>query len=166
MACVDWMIKGNKLGTCSCDYGCPCEFMALPTRVPCEGVEAMEIVEGYFGDVRLDGLRFAGTFRWPGPVHEGHGIFQAVIDKRATEEQVDALFKILGGEEQDPTTGFNIYGATIETELDPIFTEITFEWDLAGRTGRIFVDGLCDANFEPIRNPVTGAAHRAVIDLP
>ncbi len=104
MAYVDWMIRGPKIVTCNCDYGCPCEFNAPPTRETCEGFEAMEIEDGWFGDVRLDGLRFAGTYHWPGPVHEGNGIVQGVIDARATEAQRDALFKILGGEEQEPTT--------------------------------------------------------------
>ncbi len=57
MAYVDWMIKGPKIASCSCDYGCPCEFNAPPTRAPCEGLECMRIEEGYFADVRLDGLR-------------------------------------------------------------------------------------------------------------
>ena len=69
MTYVDWKIKTRRLAACSCDYGCPCEFNARPTRVPFEGVEAFEIVEGYFADVRLDGLRVAGVYRWPGPVH-------------------------------------------------------------------------------------------------
>jgi hypothetical protein len=43
MAYTDWMIKTKQIGTCSCDYGCPCEFNALPTRTPCEGAMAMEI---------------------------------------------------------------------------------------------------------------------------
>ena len=108
MAYVDWMIKTKQIGACSCDYGCPCEFMAPPTRLPCEGVMAMEITEGYFADVRLDGLRVAGAYHWPGPMHEGNGTWWSVIDKRATEEQVNALFTILGGQEQEATTGFAI----------------------------------------------------------
>jgi hypothetical protein len=143
MAYVDWMIKGPKIASCNCDYGCPCEFNAPPTRTPCEGVMAMEITEGYFGDVRLDGLRVAGAYRWPGPVHEGHGTWWSIIDKAATQEQVDALFTILGGKEQEPTTGFAIYGSTIEHEPDPVFADIEFEWDLEGRRGRFVVtDGL------------------------
>ncbi len=90
MAYVDWLLRGRKIGTCSCDYGCPCEFLGRPTNPPCEGLEAMEIDEGYFGSVRLDGLRFAGSFRWPGAVHAGHGEFQPVMDKRATDEQLEA----------------------------------------------------------------------------
>ena len=73
MVYVDWVIRTKQRGARSCDYGCPCEFNAPPTRLPCEGVTAMEITEGYFGEFRLDGLHRAGVFRWPGPVYEGKG---------------------------------------------------------------------------------------------
>ena len=166
MAYVDWMIKTKRLVTCNCDYGCPCEFNAHPTHGYCEGVEGYEITEGYFGDVRLDGLRFGGIYYWPGPVHEGKGSYQAVIDERATETQQEALFKILSGEEQEPTTVFNIYGATIEEEPETIFAHIEFEWDMKKRTGRMKVTDMIEASLEPIRNPVTGLPHRASIRLP
>lgn len=128
MAYKDWKIRTKMIGTCSCDYGCPCEFNAPPTRVPCEGVMALEIPEGYFEDVRLDGLRVAGAYRWPGPVHEGGGTWWSIVDKRTTEEQVNALFTILGGQEQEPTTGFAIYASTITHEPEPIFADIGFEF--------------------------------------
>ncbi|MEM9533893.1 MAG: DUF1326 domain-containing protein, partial [Pseudomonadota bacterium] len=85
MAYVDWMIRTRQIGCCSCDYGCPCEFNAPPTSLPCEGVAAMEITEGYFGDLRLDGLRTAGVYRWPGPVHEGNGTWWTIMDRGASE---------------------------------------------------------------------------------
>jgi len=159
------MISGPKIGACSCDYGCPCEFNGRPTRGTCEGMEAMRIDEGYFGDVRLDGLLFAARFSWPGAVHEGHGTVQGIIDARATEAQCEALFKILGGEEQAPTTVFNIYGSTVETELDPIFATIEFQCDLENATGSFTVPDVMDLGLEPIKNPVTGADHRAQIHL-
>lgn len=166
MAFVDWKIKTRRLSTCSCDYGCPCEFNAPPTRLPCEGVEAFEIIDGHFGETRLDGLRAAGVFRWPGPIHEGQGTYQAVIDERATAEQREALFTILSGQEQEATTGFNIYLSTITHEPDPIFAPITFDFDLDGRRARVEVAGVLEASIDPIRNPVTGQAHRASINLP
>lgn len=166
MAYVDWQIRVKRLVGCSCDYGCPCEFNGRPTHGDCEGVEGFDIVQGHFGDVRLDGLRVAGIFRWPGPVHEGNGAYQPILDRRADEAQCDALFKIMSGEEQEPTTMFNIYGSTIDQEYDPIFADIEFQWDLDNRTGRLSVNGVLDAAFEPIRNPVTGAPHRALIKLP
>ena len=159
MSYVDWMIRTKQIGTCSCDYGCPCEFNAPPTRLPCEGVMAMEITEGHFGKIRLDGLRVAGVYRWPGPVHEGHGTWCSIVDKKATPDQVDALFKILGGKEQEPTTGFAIYASTIEHEPDPMFADIEFEWDLKGRKGRFVVTNVLGGEIEPIQNPVTGKPH-------
>ena len=156
---VDWEISTKQIGACSCDYGCPCEFNAPPTRLPCEGVMAMEITKGHFGDVRLDGLRVAGVYRWPGPVHEGKGTWWSIIDRRATQEQVDALFTIMAGKEQEPTTGFAIYASTIASEPDPVFADIEFEWDIKGRQGRFVVENVLEASVEPIRNPITGKPH-------
>jgi hypothetical protein len=166
MAYVDWLIKGPKIASCSCDYGCPCEFNARPTHGMCEGLEAHLIEEGYFGDVRLDGLIVAARYRWPGPVHEGGGLVQGVIDERASAAQREALFTILGGKEQEPTALYNIYGSTIETELEPVFAPIEFACDIAAGTGRLMVPGVMEMSIEPIRNPVTGRPHRAVIRLP
>ncbi len=166
MAYVDWIIKGPNIASCNCDYGCPCEFNAPPTHDVCEGLEAMQIDEGYFGDVRLEGLRIAAAYRWPGPVHEGGGIVQGFIDERADDAQRDALVTILSGLEQEPTTAFNIYGSTIETEYDPVFGPINMQYDMEARTGSFAVPGHLEMSLEPIRNPVTGAPHRAVIRLP
>lgn len=166
MTYVDWMIRGTKLAACSCDYGCPCEFNAPPTLDVCEGLEAMAIEAGYFGDVRLDGLRFAATYRWPGPVHLGGGAALGVIDEAATDAQREALFKILSGEEQEPTTLFNIYGSTIAIEHEPVFAPIEMEWDYEARTGRVVIPAVATLDLEPIRNPVTGEPHRAQIRLP
>ena len=171
MAYVNWKIKGPKIGGCSCDYGCPCEFNGRPTLGDlCEGMEAMRIDEGWFGEgpdqVRLDGLIIGARFRWPGPVHEGRGIAQGFIDSRATPDQVKALFTILGGEEQEPTTVFNIYGSTIEKELDPIFAAIDFAIDMPARTAHFKIDGVVDFRAQPIKNPVTGLDHAAKIVLP
>ncbi len=166
MAYVDWLIKGPKIASCNCDYGCPCEFNGRPTKGPCEGLEAHRIDQGHFGSVRLDGLVIAARYRWPGPVHEGGGLAQGIIDARASAAQRDALLTILGGKEQAPTTVYNIYGSTIARELEPLFAPITFACDLEARTGELQVPGVMALAIEPIRNPVTGRPHRALIRLP
>jgi hypothetical protein len=56
MAYVDWLLRCRKIATCNCPYGCPCEFNGLPVYEVGQGIDATEIVEGHFGDVRLDGL--------------------------------------------------------------------------------------------------------------
>lgn len=166
MAYVDWKIKGPKIAVCSCDYGCPCEFNGRPTQGLCEGLEAHRIDEGWFGGVRLDGLIIVARYRRPGAVHEGGGMVQGAISEHASEEQRDALFQILDGKEQDPTTIFNIYGSTIETEFDPIFSVIEFACDLEKGTGGFSVPGIMEMELEPIRNPIKGAPRPAKIVLP
>ena len=166
MAYVDWMIRGPKIASCSCNYGCPCEFNAPPTNPVCEGLEAQRIDEGWFGDVRLDGLIIGARYRWPGPLHEGGGIVQGLISEQADEAQREALFQILEGKEQEPTTVFNIVGSTIEKEFDPIFAGFEFECDMEALTGYFRVPGVMEMKLGPIKNPVTGVDYPAQIVLP
>jgi hypothetical protein len=115
----------------------------------------------------LDGLKVAGIFAWPGPIHEGHGEAVVVIDERASEGQREALLRILGGEDTEPgATIFNVFAATLDKVNDPVFARIDFGVDVDARTARLTVPGLIEARGEPILNPVTGAEHKARIDLP
>ena len=90
---TEWRIKAVHLGNCNCAYGCPCKFTALPTHGECRSVVGYEIQEGYFGAIRLDGLRAVLITIWPGAIHEGNGTMQVIIDQRADESQRDALLK-------------------------------------------------------------------------
>jgi hypothetical protein len=127
----------------------------------------MRVDEGHFGDVRLDGLKAVAILAWPGAIHEGHGEALAVIDERASPEQREALLKILTGQETEPfATIFSVVAAMTETMHEPLFRPIEFEVDQEARTGRVAVAGLVEARAEPIRNPVTGAEHRARVTLP
>jgi len=127
----------------------------------------MEIDQGYHGDVKLDGLRFVGIFRWPGAIHEGKGEAAVVVDERATEEQRQALLRILSGQDTEPgATVFQVFSTTLEKFHEPIFAPIDFEVDVDARRGRVSVKGITEGHGEPIKNPVTGAEHRARIDLP
>lgn len=162
-----WEIKADEFANCNCDYGCPCQFDALPTKGHCEAVVTMEIKEGHYGDVKLDGLRVGGIFQWPGPVHEGRGKCQPFVDERADEKQRQAILKIMSGQDTDPmATMFAVYFAMVETVYDPIFAPIEFDVDVEGRRGRYSVPDLVETQGEPIKNPVTGDEHRARIDLP
>lgn len=162
-----WEIKATEFANCNCAYGCPCQFNALPTKGFCEAAVAIEIKEGHYGDVKLDGLHMGGIFQWPGAVHEGHGKCQPFVDERANDRQREALLKIMSGQDTDPmATMFAVYASTLEKVYDPIFAKIEFHVDVEGRKGRYVVPGLIESQGEPIKNPVTGAEHRARIDLP
>ena len=162
----EWIIKGRHLGVCNCAFGCPCDFNAPPTHGPCFGLDVMEIDEGHYGELRLDGVRFAALYRWPGPIHEGKGEAQLVVDESATEPQREALMTILSGEDQDPGTLFAIMAAIIDTEYDPLFLPISFEFDMQGRRAKGMIAGVLDVFCQPIRNPITGAELKAQIVLP
>jgi len=77
----------------------PLPFESRPTHGDCSGVEIVRIDRGHFGEVRLDGLHSVVQCHWPGPVYEGKGEMQAIIDRRATPEQRRAMVAILHGEE-------------------------------------------------------------------
>ncbi|MCH7605954.1 MAG: DUF1326 domain-containing protein, partial [Chloroflexi bacterium] len=46
---TSWHMKGNMIGACSCDWGCPCNFDAPPTNGWCQGTYAWHIQDGQFG---------------------------------------------------------------------------------------------------------------------
>src|SRR5262249_10220762 len=92
---VQWCMQGDFLGNCSCNYGCPCETMLDPTYGHCDGVMAMQIDEGYYGDVRLDGVIIAATFYFPRAIHHGGGHMQPILPDNTTEAQREAVFKIM-----------------------------------------------------------------------
>ena len=167
MATVDWSIKGPHFVNCNCDYGCPCQFNALPTYRTCLAVIAWQIDEGHFGNVRLDGLVAVNTYAWPGAVHEGDGSMQSIIDARADQRQRAALSAILQGEGAEPgMTMLQIYRSMCPTMHAPLFAPIELAIDVAGRSARLRVPDLVETAIQPIKNPVTGAEHRARIDLP
>ncbi len=167
MAYVDWEIEGRAFGNCNCSYGCPCQFNALPTDGTCRAAVGYQIDENHFGDVKLDGLRAAGLYTWPGAVHEGNGTMQLIVDDSASDAQREALLTIMQGKETEPmTTMWSVYTAMCSTILDPLSKLIDFEVDVDGRTGRLSIPGVVETRGEPIRNPVTGDVHRVRIDMP
>src|SRR5262245_43066778 len=76
-----WELKGREFVNCTCEYGCNCQFNALPDKGHCHAVGGIQIEQGYYGTTRLDGLRIATIFKWPGPVHEGNGESISFVDE-------------------------------------------------------------------------------------
>jgi hypothetical protein len=164
MTKTPWRIVAEEVATCNCAWGCPCQFNALPTHGRCEALVAVRIAEGHYGSTALNGLTYAAAYWWPGAIHEGNGIAQLAVDEKATADQRTALVKINSGREGG--TLFEIFASVVPTTLDPIFVPIQLEADRSTRTARLHVPGLGDFKAEPIRNPVTGEEHRALIELP
>lgn len=162
-----WEFKGREFVNCTCEYGCNCQFNALPDKGHCHAVAGIQIDQGRHGDTSLDGLKIAAIFKWPGPIHEGNGEAIAFVDKNADDQQREALLKIMTGQDTDPfATMFAVYASTVTKMNEPVFTDIDFEVDVEGRRARLRVPDYIEAQAEPLRNPVTGAEARAQILLP
>jgi len=159
-----WRITGEEVTSCNCAWGCPCQFNALPTHGNCEALMALQIREGYYGETRLDGVRLAQVFHWPGAIHEGNGTRLLVVDERATPEQREALITMTSGTQGG--TFFEIFSAVCPNVRDPVTAPIELEAERERRQAIIRIPGIGESRAEPIRNPVTGEEHRARIVLP
>jgi len=167
MSGVDWYVEGVSFGSCNCSYGCPCQFEARPTHDHCRGFEVFRIDLGHFADVKLDGLKCALTYAWPGPVFEGKGEMQAIIDERANAAQREALTKILHGEETaEGTTHWWVFRAMSDKVHPPLFKPIEYAVDIEARTARVAIPGVLESIGTPIKSPATGQPHRVRIDIP
>ncbi len=91
---------------------------------------------------------------------------QPIIDERASPAQREALFGILSGKNSAEGTIFNIFSLIVTNMLEPIFAPIAFSFDMEDRRARISIPGVLETENEPIRNPVTGAAHRIRVVMP
>ena len=69
-----WNMEAEYIQSCNCDWGCPCNFDALPTHGSCEALVAYRVKKGKFGETKLDGVVFAEGLWWPKAIHEGNGI--------------------------------------------------------------------------------------------
>jgi hypothetical protein len=146
-----WSLEADFLQACNCDYGCPCEFSAPPTRGFCEGTGAWSIIKGSYGDVPLDGLAVGFAAHWPKAIHEGNGTLALFLDERASAQQREALLTICSG--QAGGLPFEILATTFSQVLDPIFAP--FQFDLNGRDSSVRIGDALHVAMEPIKNPVT-----------
>jgi hypothetical protein len=88
VAAQDWAIKADYTESCSCNPACPCLFGSPSTLGYCEGNNLIEIKEGHYGNVRLDGISVVTAFslgKW----------LKIYINENATDEQAKALLELL-----------------------------------------------------------------------
>jgi hypothetical protein len=167
MKLVEWSMQGIEFANCNCAVGCPCQFNALPTHGHCRAFTFIQIENGRFGDVPLDGLRWGIMGQWPGPIHLGNGTFLSIVDERADAKQRTALEAISQGKETEPgKLIWQVFSAMVTKTLPTQFKTIDLSIDLRTGVAKVKVPGLIEGTGGPIRNPVTGAEHRARVTLP
>jgi hypothetical protein len=155
-----WRLNGNVLIACNCDWGCPCNFNARPSRGHCEGGWIWVIEQGHVDDVRLDGLGVALFADWPGAIHEGGGVAACYIDDRADEPQRSALTSVARGELGGP---WGLFSRTYELAgPEPARFDVT----LAEHGSRATIGDVIELELQAIRNPVTQAEVHPEVVLP
>ena len=161
----DWSIEGQWFKNCNCDPGCPCDFNQHPTHDHCEGIVAMKIERGHFGDVALDGLHWASVVRWPGRIDEGDGEVQPIVDTAADERQREALLTIMSGEAGG--TLFEIFAAVCPHVKEPLFAPFdAWEFDLESRSGRVRAGDAIETEVETLRGIDPPDPYRVVVRIP
>jgi hypothetical protein len=83
-----WAIKADYTDSCCCAPSCPCLFGSSATLGFCDGVTLVEIKEGHYGDVELDGVKVLAVYRG------GKWIKFYVTDK-ASKAESEAVVKLL-----------------------------------------------------------------------
>ncbi len=146
-----WNLKGHLLGACSCDWGCPCSFNARPTKGFCQGGYVWRVTAGNFDGVDLGGLTFCWVGKFPGPLHEGNGTAQLIIEERASAAQRQALLELASGKRGGP---FAIFAAVTATFLEPLYAR--YEVVVNGLDSRAIAAPYLEMQLAPIANPVTG----------
>ncbi len=91
---IPWAVKGDYTASCSCKPACcSCNFGFEPILGNCDGSGLLEIKEGYYGDVRVDGISLV-------MVHEKGKLgklpsIKHYISEKATDQQHNAATQLM-----------------------------------------------------------------------
>ena len=100
-----WTMVGEYMESCNCDYLCPCVYtnpQGPVTYDHCTAALVFRIDGGRYGDMTLDGLKFALVIRSGKVMADGNWIFAGIVDERADDAQRPALAAIVSGEAGGP----------------------------------------------------------------
>jgi hypothetical protein len=147
MAKTNWEIKGDYIESCNCDYLCPCIYtnpQGAATHDNCVALMAYRIDQGHFGNVSLDGQRFAFVIRSGRVMADGDWLFGAVVDEAADEDQRQALAEIVGGK-AGGVPG-RIHAGLVGDYRGVQFNRIEFDQD--GVKGTVNIPGMLSYEIE------------------
>ena len=95
-----WKIKGSYFETCSCDLICPCNasFDHGATYDFCRVTLIFNIKEGEIEGTDVGGVKVAVIADTPKVMTEGNWKLGMFVDEGATDEQVEKLTAVFGGQ--------------------------------------------------------------------
>src|SRR5205823_2489847 len=101
---VSWSLTGSYFETCSCDLMCPCN-MSMDhgaTYDFCRVTLVFNIKEGEIEGTDVSGLKVAAIVDSPKVMTEGNWRLGLFVDEDATDDQLDKLAAVFGGQKGVP----------------------------------------------------------------
>jgi hypothetical protein len=118
-----WHLKGSYVETCSCDLICPCNatFDHGATYDYCRVVLAFDIKDGEIEGTDVSGRRVAAIADTPKVMTDGNWKLGVFVDEDATDEQLEKLVQVFGGQLGGPMAGLApLVGEMLGVERAPI----------------------------------------------
>jgi hypothetical protein len=141
-----YRIAGKYTAICDCRLICPCPVDGTPTgpNDQCMGVAVFQISNGNLDDTDLGGTSFALFNHFPANISAGNWKVGVVVDEGASDDQAQAIEKILSGEEGGPFGDFApLIGEFVGTERGKISVS----------NGSGSVEGKSEFKFEALTGP-------------
>ena len=120
---VSWSLKGSYVETCSCDLMCPCNFSFDhgATYDYCRVTLVFDISQGEIEGTDVSGLKVAAIADTPKVMTEGNWKLGMFVDENASDEQMEKLTAVFGGQKGGPMAGLApLIGEMLGVERVPI----------------------------------------------
>jgi len=142
-----YLLEGTLLEACSCNVLCPCWIGEDPDEGTCEGMLAYHFNKGQIEGLDISGLSMIVVALIPGNVLKGGWKVLLLVDKRATDEQADAILAAYSGKLGGPLADVaQLIGEVVGVERVPITHKVS------GGKGTLSVPGFISAEMEPYRS--------------
>ena len=118
-----WNLKGTYFETCSCELMCPCNmsFDHGATYDYCRVTLVFNITEGEIEGTDVGGLKVVAIADTPKVMTEGNWKLGMFIDEGASDEQMEKLTAVFGGQKGGPMEGIvPLVGEMLGVERAPI----------------------------------------------
>jgi hypothetical protein len=99
-----WKLEGSYVETCSCELICPCNasFSHGATYDHCRVVLVFKVASGEVDGTDVSGLTVAAVAETPKVMTEGNWRLGVFIDDAASDDQVEKLTAVYGGQRGGP----------------------------------------------------------------
>jgi hypothetical protein len=144
-----YRIAGTYVLHCNCQLVCPCAIDGPPTGPDgqCDSAGVFHVESGNSDGTDLSGVDFALYFHVPSNLTSGNWTVGLIVDEGASDEQAQALERIVSGQEGGPFAEF----VPFIKEVQPLRrAKVTFS-DGEAPSGSI--EGEAEIQFEPFRGP-------------